>query len=347
MKKKTKNLVMLCLVFVILLGGYGFVDEWKTKQEAKEQEVEETERIEVTEFEVSDIASYFYENAEYSVGFRLTEDGYLNAEDAAFPTKESTIETQILTIADLEALQLVTGTEKEEYGLTEPQLKVLVVLEDGTERNFYVGDAALFEDAHYVLDVENDVIFLCDSLLYDSFVVEKHELLEMEEMKKPTTEEITFVSIEMDGEAVLAVTYDETLERPWQLTTADGTFDGDTDAVTDWLSVYGSYSVSKAVEYSCNDFSVYGLNPAAIRVTVRYLTTDEAGARSEETLVFEFAADETEDGLYYTRINGSDYVYEVTSYYKTELTEFVLEDLLYIEETDEEETEESFSENIE
>ena len=347
MKKKTKNLMALCLVFVVFLGGYGFVDEWKAKQEAKESETEETEQTPVTEFEVGDITSYSYENSEYSIGFLLTEDGYVNAEDAEFPTEESTVENQILAIADLEALQLVTGTDKAEYGLTEPQIKVVVALEDGTERNFYIGDAALFEEAHYVLDVENDMIFLCDSLVYDAFAVEEQELLAKEEMRKPAADDITYVSMKMGGETVFTVTYDETLERPWQLTTVDGTFDGDTDAVTDWLSVYGSYSVSEVIEYACNDFSAYGLEPAAINVTVRYLVTDEAGTQTEETLVFEIAANETEDGLYYTRINGSDYVYSITNYYMTELTEFVLDDLMYIEETVEEETEEASLETAE
>ncbi len=337
MKKKTRNLIVLCLCLVILLVGYNFLDTWKEKQETKVSQTEEEELIEVTEFEVADIASYSYRNSEYEIGFALTEEGYVNTEDAKFPAEESTVESQILAIAELEALLQVTGTDKAEYGLAEPQIAIEVVLESGTNRNFYIGDIALFEDAYYVLDVENDAIFLCEASIYDTFSVAWTKLVAKEEMSKPASDTIISVALETEDEAVFVLSYDETLEHPWQLTTADGTFDCDTDAVTDRLGNFSTYSVSKTIEYSCDDFSEYGLEPAATKVTVTYLVTDDAGVETEETLVFEFAAEETEDGVYYTRINHSDFVYGVTSFYMGELSEFELEELLYVEEETEEE----------
>ena len=342
MKKKTKKLIALSLTLVCLLGVYFGVDEWKARQEAKESETEEVQTITVTGFQIAEIASYTYENSAYEIGFALTQDGYVNTEDATFPVVESTVESQLAAIAGLEALQVVTGEDKAEYGLNEPQVKITVYLEEGTNRQFHIGDKALFEDAYYVLDVEQNTIYLCESSFMDVFSVEWSDFVAKEEMVKPAADTITMVAIETDGEAVFGIKYEEAMEQPWQITTPDGTFAGDTDAVTTWLGAYSSYLVNKAVTYHCTDFSQYNLEPAATKATIRYTETMEDGTTQERTLVFEFAAEETEDGIFYTRINGSEYVYGVTSYYKSELTEYVLEELLYVEDVEETtETEES------
>ena len=155
-----------------------------------------------------------------------------------------------------------------------------------------------------------------------------------------TTDQIMDVTVETDGEQTMYIAYDETKEKPWQLTTPEGTFDGDSDAVTSALGKYNSYSVKSVVEYNCADFSRYGLEEPATVVTVRYTEEEETEEATVKTLVFEFGNKNEEESGTYVRINGSPYVYTMTEYYVEGVSVFDLEELKYqLEEGAEETTE--------
>ncbi len=324
MKKKTKQLLILCAVFLLLLIGYELLDVWQEHQEEKETETE-TEEIAITDFISSEVTAYHYKNGEYEIGFTINGTDYINSEESAFPVNKTTVATQILTISNLQALQIVTNTDKSEFGLDDPEITITVLLSDGRERNFYVGDRALFEDGYYVLDVENDVIYLAEEAVYTEFTEEWSALLAMEEMQKPTADQIVELSLEKNGEQTLLLTYDETQEIPWKIVAGEEELDGDSDGISTALGVFKNYSVKSAVTYCCEDFSAYGLSPAETVVSVTYLVTEEDGEERKETLRFEFS--EEEEGIYYVRINESDYVYKMTSYYKENLTDFSAEEL--------------------
>lgn len=338
MKKKTKQLLTLCMVFVLLLIGYELLGIWQEQQEEKEAEPE-TEEIRIADFTSSEIMAYHYKNEAYEIGFEIDGTEYVNSEESDFPVNKTTVASQILTISNLQALQLVTNTDKTEFGLDEPVITISVTLSEGRERNFYVGDRALFEDGYYVLDVENDVIYLAEEAIYTEFTEEWSELLAMEEMQKPTTDQIVELSLTKSGEQTLRLTYDESQESPWKIVTEEEELDGDSDAIAEALEVFQNYSVKSAVTYCCEDFSVYGLSPAETVVSVTYLITTEEGEEKKETLRFEFSEEQEEESAYYVRINESEYVYKMTNYYMGKVTGFSAEDLKKTEEIETEENE--------
>ena len=165
MKKKTKKLLLLAAILVLLIGGYFALDFLPKETGEEENSLEEA--VEVAEFSAEDIAFYCYKNPEYEMGFYCTEEGYIHYKDEVFPANKTTIENQLEVIGRLTALQKVDSIDKAEYGLDAPEVTVAVTLKDGTERTFYLGDKALFEEGYYLLDVENNTIYLTDTELYE------------------------------------------------------------------------------------------------------------------------------------------------------------------------------------
>ena len=190
MKKKTKKLIWLVLFFIVLLAGYFALDYLPEKTE---EDVAETvaETIAVTTFSEEDIVSYRYSNADHEMELAVTEDGYVNTADALFEVNGDKAAAQISAIANLTALQKIDNTDKSEYGLDAPEITITVTLSDGTERNLYIGDSALFEAADYLLDVENDSIYLIDETLYSAFNCTLEEMEVQEEVEATEETEVT------------------------------------------------------------------------------------------------------------------------------------------------------------
>ncbi len=201
MKKKTKNLLVLVLFLAVLVGGY-FALDLIPEDTGEEEQDTAVEPVEVTEFATEDIAFYCYYNSVYEMGFNITEEGYTHYRDELFPANADSVENQLAAVGNLTALQVVEGTDKAEYGLDSPQTTIAVTLKDGTERTFFIGDSALFEAADYLLDVENNVIYLIEEDLYDEFNVEEEAMKLQEEenteeeVEETTTEDSTEETIE-------------------------------------------------------------------------------------------------------------------------------------------------------
>lgn len=328
MKKKTKNLLLLITMFVLLLGAYFVLDLLPEKSE--EETV--TERIEITEFTAEDILSYYYCNAECEMGFTIQDGSFIHYQDAEFPVNITNASAQRSALGELTAMQMVDGTDKGEYGLDVPVITIAVTLSDGTERTFLIGDKALFEDAYYLLDAEKNVIYLVDSGFVSEFEYSRSDMIQQEEPVKISADQIIEVTVETEGQQNV-VSYDAAKEYPWQLNLPEGTFDGDSEAVTTALNVFWSYVLGTTIEYNCTDFSVYGLSEPKTRVTVRYTENAETAENEEEqtikTLVLEFGNTEEDTAVSYVRMNGSSYVYGMSSYYVERLSVFDMEAMKY------------------
>lgn len=331
MKKKTKNLILLLSVMVLLLGGYllmGLLPEKETEADTETN----TEVIEITEFTVAEITSYQYKNPQYEIGFEVKDGNFIHLEDSNFPVNDATVELQLAILESLYASREISGTNKEEYGLANPQVSISVTLANGNVRNFSIGDKALFEDAYYVSDEENNKIYLVSSDQCAEFNNNWTAMVEKETMVTLTTDQIVDVTVETNGEITTYINYDANMTYPWQITTSEGTFAADETAMLEKLGMFGSYSVRSTVEYNCTDFAQYGLEPAKTKVTVRYTVPEGVevpeSAVTEElpVLTFEFG-NVDEDNVSYVRVNGSSYVYGFSQYYADGLSVFDLEEL--------------------
>ncbi len=320
MKKKTKNLLLLVGMMVVLLIGYVAIDLF-LEADAKQQEEASNANLELIEFKVEDISFYSYENTEYDIGFHVTGDTYVHYEDEQFPVNKTKVSSQLEALTNLKAFQEIPFTDKAEFGFDAPQIKWMVTLSDGVTRTFALGEKALLQEAYYFLDEENNKIYLVDTDIYTMFNCSWSDLVQKEDLILVGTDQIREVTVEKEGELAIKIHYEEQLEHPWQLTTKEGTIDGDTNAVVSALGIFNSYIIRAVYKYDCNEFSPYGLETPSMVTTVTYMDGEE-----EKTLVFEFG-DLREDSYYYLRVNGSSYVNGMSSYSVKEMTEFSVESL--------------------
>ena len=328
MKKKTKNLLVLAGVIAVLLIGYLAIDLF-LKADEKQKEVASKANLELVEFNVEDVSFYSYENTEYDIGFHVTGDTYVHYEDEKFPVNKTKVSSQLEALTNLKAFQEIPFTDKAEFGFDAPQVKWLLTLSDGVTRTFALGDKALLQEAYYFLDEENNKIYLVDTDIYTMFTCSWSDLVQKEDFILVGTDQIKEVTVEKDGELAIKIHYEEDLEYPWQITTKEGTVDGDTKAVTSALGIFNSYIIRAVYNYDCAEFSPYGLETPAIVTTVTYMDEEE-----EKTLVFEFG-DFRDDSYYYLRVNDSSYVYGMSSYSMKEMTGFSVESLKVIEAVEE------------
>ena len=329
MKKKTKNLLLLVGLLLVVAVGYFALDLVPEKTAEEEQTVEET--VKIADFTTEDIIFYCYSNSNYEMGFNITENGYVHYKDEAFPANTAAVEAQLVTLEGLTAVKKIDSTEKEEYGLDVPSITVAATLSDGRERTFFFGDSAPLASGYYLLDVENNVIYLVESSVYLRFDSSWSSMIQQEEMSLPTSDQIVDVTVETEGTKTMYIFYDEAKEQPWQLTTPEGTFDGDMDAVATALGVYSTYSLLSTIEYNCNDFAQYGLEEPVTTVTVRYTEEEDTAVKA---LVFAFGNADADNNASYVRINGSDYVYSMSEYYAESIAVFDVEELKYQPETE-------------
>lgn len=333
MKKKTKQLFVLACVMLCLLAAYLILPSL-LEREDKEEEVGQ-EILDVTEFATEDIASYRYKNEAYEIGFLVTEDGCVNTEDAAFPVNLTTTAGQLVELGTMTYLQIVDNTNKEDFNLANPPITMSVTLKDGSERNFAIGDPAPFDDAYYLLDVEKDIIYLVETDVYSEFATTWTTLVEREEIVSVAADQMIDVTVESDEFEPITVTYDETQEYPWQLEAQTGRYAGNAEAVLEKLGIYSSYIFRYVYEYDVQDLSKYGLTEPSTTVTVRYYEKDANGALTDEvnTLVLEFGSQNVEDDIYYARMNGSSYVYGMSTSYTQKVAQYVVEELKMTSET--------------
>ena len=192
----------------------------------------------------------------------------------------------------------------------------------------------VLQEAYYLLDEENNKIYLVDTDIYTMFTCSWADLVQKEDLILVETDQIKEVIVENEGELAIKIHYEEGLEHPWQITTNEGTVDGDTNAVTSALAIFNSYMIRAVYEYDYEynpaiSSDEYGVNYPSTVVTVTYMDGEE-----EKTLLFEFG-NLREDSYYYLRVNKSSYVYGMSSYSMKEMTEFSAESLKVIEETSE------------
>lgn len=325
MKKKTKQLWGLLAVAAVLAAAYLLLPK------LTEREPEETapEVLDVTEFGTEDIVSYTYQNESYEIGFRVENGTYVNTEDPAFPVNTATVAEQLELLGTLDYIRIIDSTDKSEFRLDDPTIRIAVTLQDGSIRQFLIGDEAPFDSDYYLLDVERDVIYLGGSELYTAFHTTWTALVQKEETVSLTADQITQVTVESTVLPSMKLTYFSEQEDPWLITTAEGSFVGDTDAVTEKLGSYTTYVFRYVYEYQATNLERYGLAEPATTVTVTYLCAAEDGSLTGETgtLVLEFGGTDETDGVTYARMNGSSYVYGISSTYLEKLASYDLEEL--------------------
>ncbi len=310
-RKRMLTVLILCVALVGLGGGYfalNVANKKKAAEEAQKKEQQEKQgevTEEITTFVITDVETIEFSNKENSYRFTWVEEEdsigrWVKQDEEDFPTNEEKLQTIIGVFCEMTGSKRIAAEDvvQADYGVADAACAAKLILRDGTEHSFRLGDEAPYEEGYYMLYENTGDVFVVSSNVHTQLNTKHIKLVQGETFPSAYPEKITEIRIEVrDGETVSHVPVDN----------GDGT--------VSFPSVFYDstrFVASTIQEYNCKDFAKYGLEDPYVTVTVNYMgyVFDENGMLTEEpcTMVAEIG-DETVSGNYYVRIDGSDFVY--------------------------------------
>lgn len=309
-RKRAYTVLVLVALFGCLVGGYYFLTE-RNKRLAAEEEQRQAALAEatnqetpVTTFLLKDVTATAFTNEEASYEFSWVENenlgNWIRKGEEDFPTNEEKLQNIMNSFCELSGVYKVDAAEVDtaDYGLADTKLTMKLILTDGTEHSFRLGDETPYAEGYYLLYENTGKIYVVGSNLHTQLTTKAIKLVQGETFPSAEPESITELRIEVrDGETISYVP--ETAE--------DG-------SVTYPPIFYDSmrFVASTIQEYNCKDFAQYGLEDPYVTVTIDYMGyvfTDEGMLTREPcTMVLEIG-DKTVSDNYFVRVDGSDFVY--------------------------------------
>lgn len=309
-RKRIITVLVLCGVLVALVGGYKSLvrrnEERAAKEAAEDQERIDsiTEKVQITDFMLKDVAEFAFTNQEASYHFVWKQEGnygnWIRQGQEDFPTNGEKVQTIAGYFCDLSGTRKISesGAVLGTYGLDDTKYTATVTLEDGTVEKFLLGDAAPYSAGRYLLKESTGEVFIVSALLYKQLSTEESKLVQGETFPSAMPEKISQVQIEIEGRET--ATYVPATKE-----------DGSKDIPTVFYDCM-NFVASTIQEYNCTDFAKYGLDDPYARVTVDYTgyVMDETGniVQEETSMVLEIG-DKTVSDNYFVRVNGTDFVY--------------------------------------
>lgn len=274
MTKKTKKLLLLFGIFLLLLGILFGIQARNKRQEQKDAEEKEAAKIYVTDLKNVSEVRYNVGNGEF--GFAKQNDKWIFTEDSDFPLKQSVPEQIIDTFGKLEAQrELKDGDSLEAYGLKNPTYTVCLTTTDGAQTTLQFGNAV--DDSYYLTVEGTDRVYTVASGVLDELQYTMDELAQFD----------TYPEI---GSGNLMK---ETITENGKTTTYDSEKEEDAEKIAAVAGGLGAVELDTAAEYSVSDEDLpkFGLNEKArITVEVTYKANDIEDAMT----------------LYIGNTNGSD-----------------------------------------
>lgn len=177
--KRLYKILLLCLVFALLLGGYALV----LRMNARTVEVaEESGSFALIEREADALTGLRWGDCDF-----IRQDGaWVNADDASFPVDQATMDDLAERFLTLEANRKLTDVvDVSVYGISEDSFSVTASWSDGGETVYALGDATPFDDGYY-LQCSDDAgaVYATPSALDAVFAESLTDLAAWEEIPK-------------------------------------------------------------------------------------------------------------------------------------------------------------------
>ena len=314
MKRSVKSIILL-VVLVLLVGGY-----YLTQNLTQTPTVtEESGTFALHDRASEDLTGIAWTKDDVSYHFVKEADGWVNANDAAFPVNQDAVQALADDLYELEAdRKLDDVSSVADYGLDAPVFTVTGEWSDGTTTEYAMGDETPFGDGYYLkLSGSDTTVYTVASSLSTMFSDTLVDLAELEEI--PAVENADRLTV---GNT-LDVSYSETsttldAEQHWYA--SDGT-PLDTAAVEELVSAAQAIAWNELLTASATGEELTSWNLTDDVATA--LTVYENGEPALSLLIG--ATDDS--GNYYARLNGSSMVYTVAADSVSALLEADLIDL--------------------
>ncbi len=292
--KRQKNMLLLLLVLVVLIGAVFSVNVM-TKEDEPETSSQDFNEV-IVALDPNTVTSLSW-NCGEEVSFRRSDAGWEHAAYAAFPLDESGITAALNMIKGITASKVIENVEDwDQYGLETPVCTVTVTAD--TSYTLAFGAEASVSGGRY-FSIGDGNAYIIDKNYMEPFTRGLYDLLVMESI--PQMDTITGLEIKTADNTV-NISYEENSGKSysdryvWFLN--DNALDTElTDALVSDLS---SLSWKKCSNFNAADLSVYGLDDPTAIVRVEYA----AGSFS-----LEIGNASGED--YFAKLPGSNMVYVI------------------------------------
>lgn len=302
--KRSRNLIILLVVLVLLIGAVIAVQVLNKQQEPA---AEDSPAV-VCAVKPEDITAIGWFYVDEAMAFEKTANGWVYTQDSSFPLDSSYLEPMMTALSKVEAKRTIEQVEDlAEYGLDKPDCIVTVQTDQVLELKF--GDLSAMGDAQYV-SVGDGNVYLVDMALQDHFELGLYDVVKMETLPAMDTMQIAMV---VNGENQTTMLRQENSNLTfsnkyvWFLHSGDSYQTLDTSLTESWLKSIAELSWSSCVAHNADEAALeqYGLAKPETAVTFVYL--DQNG--SSKAFALEFGK---ESGNYcYVKLADSQMVYKV------------------------------------
>lgn len=304
-KKQTFVLGTLIVLMVSLVIGYGAI---KKVNEVKEAEKEQS--IELYHLDTKKAKKIVITNENGTIELTKKDSGWMFNKDSSLPIDTDKVDEILNLVKVIDANSEVTdGTEElSQYGLEKPGRSIYIELTNGVKAKVSFGDKVPVLGGYYCLVDDETKVYTMGEELYQAILRNKMDFVKMEKIPSIESENVNKLEIinnkgkavaiqkESDGSFVIKGAYDKTVT-------------GNSEAILGLFDTYGELAFDSCVEYSCKDFSKYGLENQKQSLKITY--TVKKNQKNVKKQYILYVGDKTEDGKYYVTPEGSSYVYEM------------------------------------
>lgn len=285
MSSKKKNLIVLCVLSVVLIGClllYFWMPSRNSDGEGGDSG-QKSDEIVVDTISTESIAqiSFQKEGTEvWSVNHK--KDIWKFTNDASIPVNDEKMSK--IT----EALNPVTATTKleesnlKDYGLEAPSMMLTITATDGREYQYKIGMKVPKENmGYYALSNAGNTIYCLNEALIDAVNVEQIQMIKMDTLPGIETDYMTYINVHnakgKDFEAKRVSDKEKVdfysnwnITKPYEKPLAT--------SATNWsktLGFFNGLTYTELVEYKANTLEKYGLKSPSSVITVKYYEAKE------------------------------------------------------------------------
>ncbi|NLP35187.1 MAG: DUF4340 domain-containing protein, partial [Clostridiales bacterium] len=338
-KRKNRNaftLVSLSFVMILLVGVYIWNGNREKSSDTKENKTQQEENITVATIDTEQVEMLHYIGKDADIKLVLKDETWISESQPERPINQQRVGNIINLVEKINARRLVSedATNLSEYGLDNPKAYLQVTLKDDTSLTLKVGDEAKGISGYYGTVNDDNKVYLLNATYGTGLDYSDVEFTAIEDGPDITAANIDHIQVlKRDGEDFELVNdkenkYDRTSDLyPWVITKPyEETYAADSSKASELQSKFNRFNFQTCVDYSGDNLDQYGLEDPSASIYIQYFEThtetldepeldSETGEEVTEKTTYEdkeykiYVGNQEEDGDYYVRREGSDYVY--------------------------------------
>lgn len=315
---KKNQIVMIAVLAVVAIGLC--VLYFLIKDNSKLTKPEKAKFLTVASIDSSKVNRVQLQSGTFTGVFVKENGGWVREEEGVFPVKQAAVDNIVSVIGgNLRAFSKIDKpADLGEYGLDNPAAVLKLYDSNTLLVELSVGRKHPTQQDRYFMKIAGDDSVYIVSDNYNRYLVLKREDF-LEDIKLPyITDKTLLREIRITGENVspLHAVYDEnnpydyssTKSFRWYFTEPFQTHvnaDLGSDTWEGVIDRYRTVSYEKLVAFRPSDLKRYGLDNPAATIYVRYAGT--AGTSEQDYTLY--IGSQNEEGLYYARVKGIDWIF--------------------------------------